>query len=52
MALPYGAGGWSAVCDCGFSDHTRLLFQLFRHVDGKNEKGILKKTYDSTCPIQ
>ena len=25
MALPHGAMGWSAVCDCVFSDHTHLL---------------------------
>ena len=22
VALPHGAVGWSAVCDCGFPDHT------------------------------
>ena len=26
MALPRGARGLSAVCDCGISDHTHLLF--------------------------
>ena len=26
MALPRGAIGLSAVCDCGISDHTHLLF--------------------------
>ena len=26
VALPRGAVSWSAVCDCGFPDHTRLLF--------------------------
>ena len=26
MALPHGAVGWSAVCDCGIHDHTHLLF--------------------------
>ena len=25
-ALPRGAMGLSAVCDCGISDHTHLLF--------------------------
>ena len=25
-ALPHGATGLSAVCDCGISDHTHLLF--------------------------
>ena len=24
--LPHGAVGWSAVCDCGITYHTRLLF--------------------------
>ena len=26
MALPHDATGLSAVCDCGISDHTHLLF--------------------------
>ena len=26
VALPHCAMGLSSVCDCGFSDHTRLLF--------------------------
>ena len=26
VALPRGAMGLSAVCDCGFPDHTHLLF--------------------------
>ena len=26
VALPHGAVGWSAVCDCGIFDHTHLLF--------------------------
>ena len=25
-ALPHGATGLSAVCDCGIPDHTHLLF--------------------------
>ena len=28
MALSNGAVGWSAVCDCGFSDHTHLRFDF------------------------
>ena len=28
MALPHGAVGWSAVCDCGIPDHTHLLFYI------------------------
>ena len=28
MALPRGAVGWSAVCDCGIPDHTHLLSDL------------------------
>ena len=26
VALPHSAVSWSAVCDCGISDHTHLLF--------------------------
>ena len=26
VALPHGALGWSAVCDCVFPDHTHLVF--------------------------
>ena len=26
VALPHGATGLSAVCDCGIPDHTHLLF--------------------------
>ena len=26
VALPHDAVAWSAVCDCGISDHTHLLF--------------------------
>ena len=26
VALPPGVVGWSALCDCVFSDHTQLLF--------------------------
>ena len=26
VALPHGAVGWSAVCDCSIPDHTHLLF--------------------------
>ena len=26
VALPHGAVGWSAVCDCGISDHNNLVF--------------------------
>ena len=29
MVLPRGAVGLSAVCDCGFPDHTHLLFLGF-----------------------
>ena len=25
----HGAGGWSAVCDCGFPDHTHILGMLW-----------------------
>ena len=32
VALPRGAMGLSAVCDCGISDHTHLLFFLY-HVE-------------------
>ena len=28
MALPRGAMGLSAVCDCGISDHTHLIFLI------------------------
>ena len=35
VALPHGAVGWSAVCDCGISryvhDHTDLLFAIWIH---------------------
>ena len=30
VALPHGAAGWSAVCDCGIPVHTRLLFTVER----------------------
>ena len=26
VALPHGAVGWSAACDCVIPDHTQLLF--------------------------
>ena len=26
VAIPHGAVGWSAVCDCGIFYHTHLLF--------------------------
>ena len=26
VTLPHGAVGWSALCDSGILDHTRLLF--------------------------
>ena len=32
VALPHGAVGWSAVCDCGIPDHTHSLF-LFEDVN-------------------
>ena len=36
-ALPCGAMGLSAVCDCGFPDHTHLLF-------------LVKSKYDQDLP--
>ena len=30
VALPHGAVGWSAVCDCAIPDHTHLYFMLKR----------------------
>ena len=35
LALPHGAVGWSAVCDCVFPDHTHFVFKeyhLLNHV--------------------
>ena len=29
LSIPHSAVGWSAVCYCGISSHTCLLFQLF-----------------------
>ena len=34
--LSYGAVGWSAVCDCGISDHNHLLFVIFGFDGGQN----------------
>ena len=31
MALPRGAMRLSAVCDCGFPDHTHLLFLVINY---------------------
>ena len=28
VTLPRGVVGWSAVCDCGFPDHTHLLLEI------------------------
>ena len=42
MALPRGAMGLSAVCDCGISDHTHLLF-LNRIVGKPNFSDQFKK---------
>ena len=45
MALPHGAVGWAAMCDCGIPDQTHLLFapmQLFAHIYfcvSKNSEG-------------
>ena len=28
VALPHSAVGWSAVCDCGISDHSHLILTV------------------------
>ena len=33
MALPRGAKGLSAVCDCGIPDHTHLLFLWLQKIN-------------------
>ena len=30
VALPHGAVGWGAVCDCNIPDHTHFLSPLFK----------------------
>ena len=37
VAFPHGAVVWSAVCDCGISDHTHLLFETVVH----NHEGVI-----------
>ena len=49
MALPRGAMGLSAVCDCGFPDHTHLLFWIqatewdLNRILSKNHGGPVEK---------
>ena len=46
LALPHGAMGWSAVCNCGiFPDHTHLFF-------GQNKHKLTHKSHSPTLILK